>query len=78
MTAACAITLPNPSVYAGRRLRIAINYDPAVGGGTIKRFSAEKIDGVAADITLVTGDKFSICFIDTNGTDWVASRGSLL
>jgi hypothetical protein len=75
MTAACTITLPNPALNSGRKLEIVVNYDPAVGGGTIARNGSENINNAASNITLVTGDKFSILQVRCDGTNWIIKGG---
>jgi hypothetical protein len=74
MTAACTITLPNPASATGRIIEILVGYDPAVGGGTIARNGAENINGAAANLTLVTGHKWSVLSVRCNGTDWIVGK----
>lgn len=76
MTAACTITLPNPASASGRCIEIIVNYDPAVGGGTIARNGAELINGAASNITLATGDKYTVLLVRSNGTDWVIGKAT--
>lgn len=71
-----SLTLPNPAGWAGRRLRIVVNYNPAAAGGSIKRHATELINGAAADITLTGSSAFQVFWASTDGTNWIISRPS--
>ncbi len=72
----CAITLPNPASWGGRRIRIVVGYNPAAAGGAIKRHGTELINGVASDITLAGNSAFQVFWASTDGTNWIITRPS--